>query len=101
MTSYFFLCMITFVHHTEMATDLNDEFSRDGYLVGLDVLSKEETEFFLQSFLNYEERLGGKVTGGYRFKSHLLLPWMHQLVTHPKILAIVKKIFGKRVFLGL
>ena len=93
--------MITFVHHTEMATDLNDEFSRDGYLVGLDVLSKEETQFFLQSFLNYEERLGGKVTGGYRFKSHLLLPWMHQLVTHPKILDIVKKIFGKRVFLGL
>ena len=71
------------------------DFNRDGFLLAQDVLTLEETEFYLQSFLSFEKRLGGKVTGGYRFKTHLLLPWMHQLVTHPKILEIVKKLFGK------
>lgn len=69
-------------------------FNRDGFVIGLDVLTADEVAFYLESFLAYEDRLGGKVTGAYRFKSHLLLPWMHQLVTHPNILQIVKQIFG-------
>ncbi|XP_045212191.1 L-threonyl-[L-threonyl-carrier protein] 4-chlorinase-like [Mercenaria mercenaria] len=77
-----------------MESKLSNNFSRDGYLTGLDVLTDEEVAYFLKSFLAYEERLGGKVTGAYRFKSHLLLPWMYKLVTHPKILEIVKQIFG-------
>lgn len=81
-----------------MASDLADNFKRDGYLLAQDVLTKEEAEFYLQSFLSFEKRLGGKVTGGYRFKTHLLLPWMYQLVTHPKILDVVKNIFGKSFF---
>ena len=78
-----------------MTSDLAADFNRDGFLLAQDVLTQEETDFYLQSFLSYEERLGGKVTGGYRFKTHLLLPWMYQLVTNPKILDIVQKIFGK------
>ena len=78
-----------------MTSDLTANFNRDGFLLAQDVLTQEETAFYLQSFLSFEERLGGKVTGDYRFKTHLLLPWMHQLVTHPKILEIVKKLFGK------
>ena len=78
-----------------MDSDLSKNFNTNGYLIGLDVLTKEETDFYLQSFLEYEKRLGGKVTGIHRFKSHLLLPWMYQLVTHPKILEIVKELFGR------
>ena len=82
-----------------MDSDISKSFNTNGYLIGLDVLTKEETDFYLQSFLEYEKRLGGKVTGIYRFKSHLLLPWMYQLVTHPKILGIVKELFGRVSFL--
>ena len=93
--SFFFFFNFKICKKSNMESNLAEDFNRDGYLLGLNVLSKEESEFFLQSFLEYEKRLGGKVTGIYRFKSHLLLPWMYQLVTHPKILDIVKKIFGR------
>ncbi|WAR09913.1 HTXA-like protein [Mya arenaria] len=77
-----------------MDRNIREQFMKDGYLVGLDMLTEEEVEFFYRSFLAYEERMGGHVKGEYRFKTHLLLPWMHQLVTHPKILDIVTQIFG-------
>lgn len=76
---------------------LCDDYSRDGFLVGLDVLTEEEVQFYLNSFLAYEQRLGGRVTGSYRFKAHLLLPWMSKLIRHPKILEPVKQILGPDV----
>lgn len=76
------------------STSLADDFHKNGYLVDLDVLSPEETKKYLDAFLAYEQHLGGQVTGSWRFKAHLLLPWMYELVTHPKILNVVKSIFG-------
>lgn len=77
-----------------MSANLAEKFQSDGFLIGLDVLTNDEVDFYLKSFQSYEERLGGKVTGSYRFKSHLLLPWMYQLATHPKIVEVVKQILG-------
>ena len=50
-----------------MGESLDEKFHRDGFLVGMDVLTQEEVDFYLQSFLKYEERLGGNVTGNYRY----------------------------------
>lgn len=52
----------------EMADNLSRDFNQDGYVTGLDVLTSEEVAFYLKSFLAYEERLGGKVTGSYRYE---------------------------------
>lgn len=49
-----------------MSSELAESYDRDGFLTGLDVLTNEESDVLLKSFLAYEERLGGKVTGSYR-----------------------------------
>jgi hypothetical protein len=46
-------------------------FNRDGFVIGLDVLTADEVAFYLESFLAYEDRLGGKVTGAYRYESSI------------------------------
>jgi len=43
-----------------------EQFIRDGYLMGLDILTAEETQYYLKCFQSYEERLGGSVKGSYR-----------------------------------
>ena len=70
-------------------------FKKNGYLLAMDVLTAEESKRYLDGFLAYEKRLGGKVTGAWRFKSHLVLQWMYELVTHPSIMNIVSSIFGE------
>ncbi|KAL4240021.1 hypothetical protein ACF0H5_000816 [Mactra antiquata] len=77
-----------------MNTNINEDFKQEGYITGLDILTSDEVDFYLRSFLEYEKRLGGQITGSYRFKSHLLLPWMNQLVKHPNIINAVKQIIG-------
>ncbi|OWF46509.1 alpha-ketoglutarate-dependent hypophosphite dioxygenase [Mizuhopecten yessoensis] len=76
---------------------LVESFKQNGYILKSDILTKEETECYLKGFLDYENRLGGKVTGTYRFKAHLLLPWLHDLVTHPKVVDLVCQLLGPDV----
>lgn len=45
-------------------------------------------------FCEYERSLGGKVEGDFRFKAHLLLPWLWDLAHHPRILATVEAALG-------
>lgn len=47
-------------------------------------------------FLEYERAVGGRVAGDWRFKAHLLLPWLWDLVHHPRILATVEAALGTR-----
>ncbi|XP_060068657.1 L-threonyl-[L-threonyl-carrier protein] 4-chlorinase-like [Ylistrum balloti] len=76
---------------------LAESYKQNGYILKSDILSKDETEVYLKGFLDYESRLGGKVTGAYRFKAHLLLPWLYDLVTHPKVVNLVCQLLGPDV----
>lgn len=70
------------------------QYEDQGFTGPLTVLGPGEAAALQQRYQQYAERLGGAVTGDWRFKSHLLLPWVWDLVHHPTIVAAVSEALG-------
>lgn len=70
-------------------------FYRDnGYLAPLDILTGDEVAGLRVELEATEHRLGGPLGGAYRHKSHLLFPWLNELIRHPVLLDAVEDILG-------
>ncbi|PSC70320.1 phytanoyl-dioxygenase [Micractinium conductrix] len=65
-----------------------------GFAGPLRVLSADEAAAAAVRYDRYAAALGGGVSGDYRFKSHLLLPWVWQLAAHPRLVAAVSQALG-------
>jgi non-heme Fe2+,alpha-ketoglutarate-dependent halogenase len=61
------------------------DFARDGVLLSQRLLSADEAAAAYAGLSAYEAACGGSVEGEQRFKAHLLLPWLWDLVHHPAI----------------
>ena len=61
------------------------DFARDGVLLSQKLLSADEAAAAYAGLRAYETACGGAIAGEQRFKAHLLLPWLWQLVHHPAI----------------
>lgn len=61
-----------------------------GFLCPIQLLGPSEVAECVEGLARYEAALGGAVTGAWRFKAHLLLPWMAELVRHPRLVGAVK-----------
>jgi hypothetical protein len=69
-------------------------YGRDGYLYPVDVLTAEEVTRYracLQSALDSED---GTVQKILRYKGHVALGWLAELIRHPGILGPVKDLLG-------
>ncbi len=70
------------------------QYREQGFYFPVDALSPEEAASYRQRLEDYETAHGGPLKSNYRHKVHLLFPWAHDLVTHPKILDAVEDIMG-------
>ena len=72
-------------------------FRRDGYLFPLSVLSGAEAAGYYTEFQLIESQCGGKISGGVRYKPHILLPFLNDLIRNSKILDAVEDIIGPNI----
>ena len=82
-----------------------ESYRRDGFLPPIRIFPPEETQKLRDHFEAFEAE-HGKVfsenratagmafTGSYRFKSHLLMKWLANVIRHPKILDAVEDLIG-------
>lgn len=59
------------------------------------MMNPEEAAHLAQRYQQYAAALpDGVVSGDWRFKSHLLLPWVWELARHPRLVAAVSEALG-------
>ncbi|MGE0768858.1 MAG: phytanoyl-CoA dioxygenase family protein [Hyphomicrobiaceae bacterium] len=77
-----------------LTTSEIEAYNAKGYHLGVDVLSAGEVAECRRQLEDYEGRSGGPISGEKRHKSHLLFPWINDLMRHPKLLDAVEDILG-------
>jgi hypothetical protein len=70
------------------------QYVEQGFTGPVDILSAQEAAEACQQYQRYQQRCGGAVAGDWRFKSHLLLPWVWHLAHHPRLLAAASEALG-------
>jgi len=65
-----------------------------GYHFPVDVLSQTEVVEFRGKLEDYEVRTGGPIKGEMRHRSHVLFPWINDMIRHPRILDAIEDILG-------
>ena len=73
------------------------DYKRDGFLFPVTAMSEGEAAAYFDRLEALEERQGGRLSeigGAARFKNHLLLTWVNDLVHHPVILDAVEDLIG-------
>ena len=74
-------------------------YERDGFLTPNPALSPDEAPALRGKLAAFEATLGGPLTSEtlnarYRSRTHVLLPWVHSLVSHPSILGAIEDLIG-------
>jgi phytanoyl-CoA dioxygenase PhyH len=74
-------------------------YERDGFLTPNPALSPDEAAALRGKLAAFEATLGGPLTSEainarYRSRTHVLLPWVHSLVSRPAILDAVEDLIG-------
>ena len=65
-----------------------------GYHLPVDVLSADEVADCRRQLEAYEAKTGGPIKGDMRHKSHLLFPWINDLMRHERVLDAVEDVLG-------
>jgi hypothetical protein len=78
-----------------------DRYATDGYLFPNPALTPAEAAACLGKLEAFERELGApltsETTGRYRARTHVLLRWVHGLVSHPRILDAVESLIGPNI----
>lgn len=74
-----------------------DTFKVKGYHLPVDVLSEREVVECRRNLEAYEAKTGGPIRGDMRHKSHLLFPWINDLMRHPRMLDAVEDVLGQNL----
>jgi ectoine hydroxylase-related dioxygenase (phytanoyl-CoA dioxygenase family) len=69
-------------------------YHETGYHFPVDVLSAAEARGYRDRLEAYEARTGGPLQGSMRHKSHLLFPWLNELIRDARILDPVEAVLG-------
>jgi hypothetical protein len=69
-------------------------YSDEGLLFPKRVISEGEAAGYLAELESYETETGGPVNGKWRYKSHLVFPWINHLMRQSQVLAIAKVLLG-------
>ncbi len=70
------------------------QFKRDGFYFPVRAMPAAEALEVRRRLEAHEARAGGPLKGGLRHKTHLLFPWLWDLVRHPGILDPVEDLLG-------
>jgi hypothetical protein len=84
---------------TTLSSDQVARYARDGFLSPNAALTPEEAAGCLRQLEAFERAVGGPLTSPgiddpYRSRTHVLLAWVHGLVSHPAILDAVEGLIG-------
>ena len=71
-----------------------DTFWRDGCVFPIRVMSSDEALAIRRKLETFEASTGGPLKGDLRHKSHLLFPWLDEVVHHPKIVDAIEDLYG-------
>jgi Phytanoyl-CoA dioxygenase (PhyH) len=71
-----------------------ERFRNEGYLSPVRIMSEDEAASIRARLEEFESRTGGPLRGDLRHKTHLLFPWLADLVRNPKILDAVEDLYG-------
>ncbi|MGH6815130.1 MAG: phytanoyl-CoA dioxygenase family protein [Hyphomicrobiaceae bacterium] len=77
-----------------LTADEVSAYDRKGYHFPLPVLSPSEVAECRRQLETYEAKAGGPIKGDMRHKSHLLFPWIDDLIRHPKVLDAIEDVLG-------
>ena len=65
-----------------------------GLLFPKRVISESEAAYFLAELESYETAAGCPISGKWRYKSHLVFPWINYLMRQSQVLALAKALLG-------
>jgi hypothetical protein len=71
-----------------------DTFWRDGAVFPIRVMSREDALAVRAKLEAFEKSTGGPLKGDLRHKTHLLFPWLNELVHHQKICDAIEDLYG-------
>jgi non-heme Fe2+,alpha-ketoglutarate-dependent halogenase len=71
-----------------------ERFRMEGYLSPIRIMSEDEAAGIRKQLEEFEARTGGPLQGDLRHKTHLLFPWLADLVRKEKILDAVEDLYG-------
>lgn len=71
-----------------------EQFWRDGCVFPIRVISEAEAGDVRQKLEAYEARSGGPLAGDLRHKTHLLFPWLADLVRNSRIVDAIEDLYG-------
>ena len=70
------------------------QYREQGYISPIGVMPEGEAIALRAELEHIEARMGGPLRGDLRHKSHLLFPFLAELVRHPRILDAVEDLYG-------
>jgi hypothetical protein len=82
-----------------LTQDQVDQFHRDGYAAGIQVMPAEEAIAIRHRVEALEKETGKPPGKTLRVKSHLILPWVLEIARDPRILDVVEDILGPDILL--
>lgn len=74
-----------------------EHFERFGYVTPVRVLSESQARTLREQLENFERSRGGPLHGSLRHKSHLLFPWLNELIRDARILDAIEDLYGENI----
>ena len=87
---------------TKLSSAQVERYARDGFLSPVAALTPDEAADCRGKLAAFERAVGGPLTAPgidepYRSRTHVLLTWVHGLVSHPAILDAVEDVIGPNI----
>ena len=76
-----------------------ETYRGSGLLFPKRLLSEKEVADYLGLLETYENETGGPVNGKWRYKSHLVFPWINELMRRPEVLDPVEDLLGPDIMI--
>ena len=73
------------------------QFKDLGYVSNLRVMDAKQTKAIRDLLENFEKRQGTPLHGSQRHKTHLLFPWLNDLVRETKIVDAIEDLYGHNI----
>ena len=87
--------------HVRLSEQQRRQFERDGYLCPVRVLDDREVERYFNSYMEYSAANKAQLDTlppNQKYKvlseTHFVLPWVYEIVTHPRMLDAVEGLLG-------
>jgi non-heme Fe2+,alpha-ketoglutarate-dependent halogenase len=77
-----------------LSQNMIEQYHRDGFVGGIDVLTSDEVRHFRSELEKYETSIGSALGFPDKTKPYLLFEWADSIVHHPKVLDAVQDVIG-------